>query len=122
MNISNNKNAINEELRDKWVLMEKKTFNNQNQINDNNNLIIFFEITVEPSHHTRHILKILTPIYAKINSVIEKVKDYLISIKIYPQFFIFQGRILNLEKEKNLFELGIRNGAHIIIQEPIISI
>ena len=24
LNISNNKNAINEELRDKWVLMEKK--------------------------------------------------------------------------------------------------
>ena len=83
MNISNNKNAINEELRDKWVLMEKKTFNNQNQINDNNNLIIFFVLSVEPSSRTNMFTftpfclimlsicsdKYFSPLYVDINTV-----------------------------------------------------
>ena len=100
-----NKNAKIKKLIDKWVLIDKKIYNNHNQVY-NNNYIIFFELAVKKM---RHILKISTPIYAKIKDVIEKVEQYLNSINFEVQFFIFKNAVINLE-EKTLLEYGIRNG------------
>ena len=107
-----NKNSKNEKLIDKWVLIDKKTYNNHNQVY-NINYIIFFELTVK---RIRHILKISTPIYAKIKDVIKKVKQYFNSIGFKAQIFIFKNTEIN-KVEKTLLEYGIRNGDYIIILE-----
>lgn len=112
-NTSNNpqKRVIDKAMIDKWVLMEKKTINNHNQINNSNNIIIFFEIT---RINKRYALKISAPIYAKVKNVVEKVIQYLESIKFKSESFIFQNHFLNNKTEETLLEFGIKNGDLII--------
>ena len=92
----------------------KKTFNNHNQINNSNNIILFFEIIQKNKRCT---LKISAPIYAKVKNVVEKVIQHLESINFKSELFIFQNHFLNKQTEETLLECGIKNGERIINKE-----